>query len=170
MAYIQRNLQILATATRDKSMAKSVNKVILIGNLGKDPELKHTASGSAVAKFTLATNDRYKDKDGNWQDRTEWHNITCWARLAEIASEYLKKGRTVYIEGSLRTDSWDDKQTGQKRYQTYINANDLVLLGGRGEDSGGRGPSRGSDFDQSPGEFDSAPSRATEITDDDIPF
>jgi single-strand DNA-binding protein len=156
-------------------MAKSVNKVILIGNLGKDPELKHTSGGTAVAKFTLATNDRFKDKDGNFQDRTEWHNITCWARLAEIASEYLKKGRTVYIEGSLRTDSWDDKQTGAKRYQTYINASDLVLLGGgRGGEEGGsgsRGSSRGSDFDQSgPGEFDSAPSRATEITDDDIPF
>ena len=111
-------------------MAKSVNKVILIGNLGKDPELKHTSGGTAVAKFTLATNDRFKDKDGNFQDRTEWHNITCWARLAEIASEYLKKGRTVYVEGSLRTDSWDDKQTGAKRYQTYVNASDLVLLGG----------------------------------------
>ena len=156
-------------------MAKSVNKVILIGNLGKDPELKHTSGGTAVAKFTIATNDRFKDKDGNFQDRTEWHNITCWARLAEIASEYLKKGRSVYVEGSLRTDSWDDKQTGQKRYQTYINASDLVLLGGggRGDDggSGGKSSSRGSDFDQSsPGEFDSAPTRATEITDDDIPF
>ena len=158
-----------------KNMAKSVNKVILIGNLGKDPELKHTSGGTAVAKFTLATNDRFKDKDGNFQDRTEWHNITCWARLAEIASEYLKKGRTVYIEGSLRTDSWDDKQTGAKRYQTYVNASDLVLLGGgRGGEEGGsagRGSSRGNDFDQSgSGEFDVAPARATEITDDDIPF
>jgi single-strand DNA-binding protein len=156
-------------------MAKSVNKVILIGNLGKDPELKHTSGGTAVAKFTLATNDRFKDKDGNFQDRTEWHNITCWARLAEIASEYLKKGRTVYIEGSLRTDSWDDKQTGAKRYQTYVNASDLVLLGGgRSSDegsSGGRNSSHGSDFDQSgPGEFGTSPTRATEITDDDIPF
>jgi single-strand DNA-binding protein len=155
-------------------MAKSVNKVILIGNLGKDPELKHTGGGTAVAKFTLATNDRFKDKDGNWQDRTEWHNVTCWARLAEIASEYLKKGRTVYIEGSLRTDSWDDKQSGQKRYMTYINASDLVLLGGGREDAGSggnRGSSRSNDFDQGGhGEFDSAPARATEITDDDIPF
>jgi len=153
-------------------MAKSVNKVILIGNLGKDPELKHTSGGTAVAKFTLATNERFKDKDGNWQVRTEWHNITCWARLAEIASEYLKKGRTVYIEGSLRTDSWDDKQSGQKRYQTYVNASDLVLLGGgRSEEGGGRS-SRGGEFDQSSHgtEFDSAPARATEITDDDIPF
>lgn len=155
-------------------MAKSVNKVILIGNLGKDPELKHTSGGMAVAKFTLATSDRFKDKNGEWQERTDWHNITCWARTAEIAAEYLKKGRTVYIEGNLRTDSWDDKQTGQKKYQTYVNVSDLVLLGGggRGEESGGgRSSSRGGDYDQSgPGEFDSAPSRATEITDDDIPF
>ena len=97
---------------------KSVNKVILIGNLGKDPELRATPSGTPVAKFTLATNDRYKDKEGQWQDRTEWHNITAWARTAEIAGEYLKKGSKVYIEGSLRTHSWDDKQTGQKKYMT----------------------------------------------------
>jgi single-strand DNA-binding protein len=152
-------------------VAKSVNKVILIGNLGKDPELKHTSGGTAVAKFTLATNDRFKDKDGNFQDRTEWHNITCWSRLAEIASEYLKKGRTVYVEGSLRTDSWDDKQTGQKRYSTYINASDLVLLGGGRGEEGGRSFSRGNDFDQSGhNDFDSGGSRGTEITDDDIPF
>ena len=112
---------------------KSVNKVILIGNLGKDPELKYTPSGTPVAKFPLATNDRFKDKDGQWQDRTEWHNITAWARTAEIAGEYLKKGGKVYIEGSLRTHSWDDKQSGQKKYMTEIIVNDLVLLGGRGE-------------------------------------
>jgi single-strand DNA-binding protein len=151
-------------------MAKSVNKVILVGNLGKDPELKHTSSGTAVATMTVATNERFKDKSGEWQDKTEWHNVVLWQRLAEIAAEYLKKGRSVYVEGRLQTRSWEDKQ-GQKRYTTEIVASDLVLLGGgRGEDSGGRGPSRGSDFDQSPGEFDSAPSRATEITDDDIPF
>jgi single-strand DNA-binding protein len=129
-------------------MAKSVNRVTLIGHLGRDPQLKHTAGGTAVANFTLATNDRYKDKDGNWQERTEWHNITCWARLAEIASEYLKKGRAVYVEGSLRTHSWDDKQTGQKRYQTYVNATDLVLLGGERGESGSV-PSQESDIDQS---------------------
>jgi len=160
-------------------MAKSVNKVILIGNLGKDPEVKYTPQGTAVAKFTLATNERFKDKSGEWQDRTEWHNITAWARLAEIAGEYLKKGRTVYIEGSLRTDSWEDKQTGQKRYSTYINASDLVLLGGgrEGGGEGGGGYNRqrpaGNDFDQSSSggsDFESAPARGTEITDDDIPF
>ena len=88
---------------------KSVNKVILIGNLGKDPEVKYTPQGTAVAKFSLATNERYKDKAGEWQDRTEWHNLVAWARTAEIVGEYLKKGRTVYVEGSLRTSSWDDK-------------------------------------------------------------
>ena len=152
-------------------MAKSVNKVILIGNLGKDPELKHTSSGTAVATMTLATNERFKDKSGEWQDRTEWHNVVLWQRLAEIASEYLKKGRSVYVEGRLQTRSWEDKQ-GQKRYTTEVVASDLVLLGGgRNEEGGSRGPTRGSDFDQSShGEFDSAPARTTEITDDDIPF
>jgi single-strand DNA-binding protein len=152
-------------------MAKSVNKVILIGNLGKDPELKHTSGGTAVATMTVATNERFKDKSGEWQDRTEWHNVVLWQRLAEIAAEYLKKGRSVYVEGRLQTRSWEDKQ-GQKRYTTEIVASDLVLLGGggRGDEGGGRS-SRTSDFDQSaPSEFDSTPARATEITDDDIPF
>src|SRR5256714_4186898 len=120
-------------------MAKSVNKVILIGNLGKDPEVKYTPSGTAYAKFSLATNERYKDKEGNWQDRTEWHNIVAWQRTAEIAGEYLKKGRSVYIEGRIQTRSWDDKESGQKKYMTEIVAQDLVLLGGgqRGDNAGG---------------------------------
>ena len=156
---------------------RSVNKVILIGNLGKDPEVKYTHSGTAVAKFTLATNDRFKDKDGNWQDRTEWHNITAWARTAEVAGEYLKKGSKVYIEGSLRTHSWDDKQTGQKKYMTEINVNDLVMLGGKGEGGGGgdfAGSSRGAsagggnNFDQRTPEPE--PAAAGPITDEDIPF
>jgi len=128
-------------------MAKSVNRVTLMGHLGRDPQLKHTAGGTAVANFTLATNERYKDKDGNWQERAEWHNITCWARLAEIAGEYLKKGRAVYVEGSLRTHSWDDKESGQKRYQTYVSATELVLLGG--DRSTGSESSRESGIDQS---------------------
>jgi len=118
---------------------KSVNKVILIGNLGKDPEVKYTPSGTPVAKLTLATNERYKDKEGQWQDRTEWHNVVLWQRLAEIAGEYLKKGGKVYIEGRLQTRSWDDKQTNQKKYMTEVVASDLVLLGGRGEAGGGGG-------------------------------
>ncbi len=155
-------------------MAKSVNKVILIGNLGKDPEVKYTPQGTAVAKFSLATNERYKDKQDQWQDRTEWHNIVCWARLAEIAGEYLKKGRTVYIEGRLRTDSWDDKQTGEKKYRTEIVANDLVLLGGReaGSHEEGynraRGAQAGSGVEQKAPQDDFAQTGG--ITDEDIPF
>jgi single-strand DNA-binding protein len=155
---------------------KSVNKVILLGNLGKDPELKYTPSGTPVAKFSLATNDRFKDKDGQWQDRTEWHNVTAWARTAEIAGEYLKKGSKVYIEGSLRTHSWDDKQTGQKKYMTEIIVNDLVLLSGRGEgagDSGGfsRGAAApGNNFDQRTPEHEPAAVGSSPISDEDIPF
>ncbi|HUM06067.1 MAG TPA: single-stranded DNA-binding protein [Terriglobales bacterium] len=155
---------------------KSVNKVILIGNLGKDPEVKYTPQGTPVAKVALATNERFKDKDGNWQDRTEWHNVVLWARLAEIAGEYLKKGGKVYIEGRLQTRSWDDKQTGQKKYMTEIVANDLVLLGGRGEGGGDySGSSRsasssGNSFDQRTPEPEHAPAGSGPITDEDIPF
>ncbi|MGB9071823.1 MAG: single-stranded DNA-binding protein [Terriglobales bacterium] len=160
---------------------KSVNKVILIGNLGKDPEVKYTPQGTPVAKFSLATNERYKDKDGQWQDRTEWHNIVLWQRLAEIAGEYLKKGGKVYIEGRLQTHSWDDKQTGQKKYMTEIIGNDIVLLGGRGEGGGEHaGGSRGvassaasgggNNFDQSAHEPQPAPAGGSPITDEDIPF
>ena len=158
---------------------KSVNKVILVGNLGKDPEIKYTPQGKPVAKFSLATNERYKDKDGQWQDRTEWHNIVLWERLAEIAGEYLKKGSKVYIEGRIRTDSWDDKQTGQKKYMTNIIGNDIVLLSGRGESAGGgepsaRGVSSGSNFDQRTPEPEhataSASASGSPITDEDIPF
>jgi single-strand DNA-binding protein len=157
-------------------MAKSVNKVILIGNLGKDPEVKYTPSGTAVAKFSLATNERYKDKNGEWQDRTEWHNIVAWQRTAEIAGEYLKKGRTVYIEGRLRTDSWEDKNTHEKKYRTEIVVSDLVLLGGgqrgEGDEHGGSGKSRaaasGNNMDQRGPSEDFA--QSAEITDEDIPF
>ncbi len=152
-------------------MAKSVNKVILIGNLGKDPEVKYTPSGTAVAKFSLATNERYKDKAGEWQDRTEWHNIVAWQRTAEIAAEYLKKGRSVYIEGRLRTDSWEDKNTHEKKYRTEIVVTDLVLLGGgRGESGeGGGGRARPAAAGEAAAhEENAAPS--AEITDADIPF
>ncbi len=159
---------------------KSVNKVILIGNLGKDPEVKYTPQGTPVAKITLATNERFKGKDGQWQDRTEWHNVVLWQRLAEIAGEYLKKGGKVYIEGRLQTRSWDDKTSGQKKYMTEVVANDLVLLGGRGEGAGGGGDyqggsraataSAGNSFDQSVPEAEHAPAASGPITDEDIPF
>jgi len=148
---------------------KSVNKVILLGNLGKDPEVKYTPSGTPVAKLTVATNERYKDKGGEWQDRTEWHNIVLWQRLAEIAGEYLKKGSKVYIEGRLQTRSWDDKQTNQKRYMTEIVASDLVLLSSRGDgdQSGSRG---GNNLDQRAPEPEPAAVGSTPISDEDIPF
>ena len=154
-------------------MPKSVNKVILIGNLGKDPEVKYTPSGTAVAKLTLATNERFKDKGGEWQDRTEWHNVVLWARLAEIAGEYLKKGGKVYIEGRLQTRSWDDKNTNQKKYMTEVVASDLVLLSGRGDGESSGGYSRGggsssNNFDQRTPEPE--PAGAGPITDEDIPF
>ena len=157
---------------------KSVNKVILIGNLGKDPEVKYTPQGTPVAKITLATNERFKGKDGQWQDRTEWHNVVLWQRLAEIAGEYLKKGGKVYIEGRLQTRSWDDKTSGQKKYMTEVVANDLVLLGGRGE--GAAAATIRADRAQPPHRPETVstracPSRARAaaagpITDEDIPF
>ena len=158
-------------------MAKSVNKVILLGTLGKDPELKYTPQGTAVAKFSMATNESYKDKQsGEWKERTEWHNIVCWQRTAEVAAEYLKKGSKAYIEGRITTRSWDDKDSGQKRYMTEIVVNDLVLVGGRREEGEGGGARRsaassGSGFDQRGGEDHfSQGSASTEITDEDIPF
>jgi single-strand DNA-binding protein len=156
---------------------RSLNRVQLIGNLGKDPEIKYTPSGTPVAKITIATNERFKDKSGEWQDRTEWHNVVLWQRQAEIAGEYLKKGSKVYIEGRLQTRSWDDKQTNQKKYMTEIVANDLILLGGRGEGTGDfAGSSRGAaasagggnNFDQRVPEHE--PAAAGPITDEDIPF
>ena len=155
-------------------MAKSVNKVILVGNLGKDPEVKYTPQGTAVAKITVATSSSYKDKtSGEWQETTEWHNVVLWQRLAEIAGEYLKKGGKVYVEGRLQTRSWDDKQTNQKKYMTEVVASDLILLSGRGEggETGGysRGASAGNNnFDQSVPE--PANAGAGPISDDDIPF
>lgn len=152
---------------------KSLNRVQLIGNLGKDPEIKYTPSGTAVAKITIATNERFKDKGGEWQDRTEWHNVVLWQRLAEIAGEYLKKGGKVYIEGRLQTRSWDDKQTGQKKYMTEIVASDLILLSGReggggGDFGGSRGSSAGNNFDQRVPEPE--PAGSGPISDEDIPF
>ena len=116
----------------------SLNKVMLIGNLGKDPELSYTASGVAVAKFSVATNERWKDQEGNFQERTEWHNIVAWRKLAEICGQYLRKGKLVYIEGSIRTDSWDDKETGQKKYRTEIVANTMKMLDRRGDEASDR--------------------------------
>lgn len=114
-------------------MARGVNKVILVGNVGKDPEFRTSPNGTAVAKFTLATTDRAKDPQGNWSDKTEWHNLIMFQRTAEIARDYVKKGSQVYVEGKIQTSSWDDKESGQKKYRTEILVSDMQLLGGRGE-------------------------------------
>jgi single-strand DNA-binding protein len=155
-------------------MAKGVNKVILLGNVGKDPEIRSTAGGMTVASFSLATADRQKDQQGNWQDKTEWHNLVAFARTAEIVRDYVKKGSQLYVEGKIQTRSWDDKESGQKKYRTEILVNDLSLLGGRGEgagsgSSGGYSKSNTTSYDQrTPA---SQPDYADQgITDDDIPF
>lgn len=113
-----------------------VNKVILIGHLGRDPEIRSTASGTPVGNFTVATNRRYNDRDGQRQEETEWHRIVVWGRQAEIAGQYLRRGRQIYIEGRIQTRSWDDRQTGEKRYTTEIVCENFQMLGSRG-DSGG---------------------------------
>ncbi len=114
----------------------SLNKVILIGNLGKDPELRYTGSGQAVVNFSLATSERWQGKEGDQQERTEWHRIVVWGPQGEMCSKYLKKGRQIYLEGRLQTRQWEDKD-GQTRYTTEINASRVLFLGGRGEGEGG---------------------------------
>lgn len=110
---------------------------MLIGNLGKDPELRYTTSGTAIATFSLATNESWKDQDGNLQERTEWHNIVAWKKLAEICGEWLKKGKKVYIEGRIQTRSYDDKNTGTKKYITEIVADNMIMLDGKSASEGG---------------------------------
>ena len=140
-----------------------VNKVILVGNLGRDPEVRSTASGQQVANFSLATNRKWRDKDGNRQEQTEWHDIVVWGRQAEVAGQYLSKGRQIYIEGRLQTRSWEDRETGVKKYRTEVICENFQMLGQRGDSDGGyrppEGPSRGPDSPPAPG-----------AEDDDIPF
>ena len=144
---------------------RGVNKVILIGNLGRDPEIRYTRDGTAVANLNIATSDSWKDAQGERQERTEWHRVVAWDKLAEIAKEYLAKGKQVYIEGRLQTRSWEDKD-GHKRYTTEVRADQMVMLGGRGgDDSGGArdaGPPPGPPEDFTPEPF--------KATDEDVPF
>ena len=121
-------------------MARGVNKVILVGNLGKDPELRYTGSGTAVCNFSLATNESYKNAEGEMVEKTEWHNLVVWSRLAEICNEYLKKGSQAYFEGSLQTRSYDDRD-GNKKYTTEIKVREMMMLSGR-SGGGGGGSSR----------------------------
>ena len=152
-------------------MARSVNKVILLGNLGKDAELNYLPSGQAVSKFSLATGRRFKDKSGELQDETEWHNIVVWGKTAENLTQYLLKGRQVYVEGRIRSRTWEGRD-GSKHFTTEIIANDVVLVSGRGaEDSSGQ---RAQASQPRPATAPVAPSSdegiSPEITDDDIPF
>jgi single-strand DNA-binding protein len=152
-------------------MAKGLNKVFLLGNVGKDPEIRSTAGGMTIASFSLATADRKKEGTG-WVDTTEWHNIVCFQRTAEVVRDYVKKGSQILVEGKITNRSWDDKESGQKRYKTEILVNELTLLGGKsgGESTGGGySKSNTSSYDQrTPA---SQPDYAdTGITDDDIPF
>ena len=141
-------------------MARGINKVILVGNLGSDPEIRYTGSGTAVCNFSLATSESYKDRDGNQVENTEWHRVVAWARLAEICGEYLKKGRQVYIEGQLQTRQWEDKD-GNTKYTTEIKAREMQMLGSRdGDGGGGGGNYNRSSSDDDFGNMDqSAPSR-----------
>ncbi len=146
-------------------MARGINKVILVGNLGGDPETRYMPSGSAVTNITVATNESWKDKQtGEQKDRTEWHKVAMFNRLAEVAAEYLRKGSQVYIEGKLRTRKWQDK-SGQDRWTTEIIADEMQMLGGRG--GGGSAPmSSGQDS----GPPSAAPQPGPDDFDDDIPF
>ncbi len=148
-----------------------VNKVILIGNLGSDPEVKYTPSGVPVANVNLATNESWTDRSGEKQERTEWHRLVIWRKLAEIVGQYLRKGSKIYVEGRLETRSWDD-QSGQKRYTTEVVVNDLQMLDGRG-DAGGD-IQQGNNYQEPPagappgGGY--APSGGDSAEDDDLPF
>ncbi|MFY9752449.1 MAG: single-stranded DNA-binding protein [Candidatus Acidiferrales bacterium] len=165
----------------------SVNKAILVGRLGRDPETRFTSGGQAVANFSLATDSSYKDRNGERQKRTEWHRIVLWGKLAELAQQYLKKGSQVYLEGRIQSREWEDKRDGQKKTTVEIVVSEMKFLGSRGDAaSAGAGASAGSSFGggrssthtshASDSEFDAgplpdeAPSSGPEISDEDIPF
>jgi len=156
-------------------VARGVNKVILVGNLGKDPDVSYLPSGQSVTKFTMATSRSYKDKNGEWKEETEWHNVVAWGKTGESVAQYLSKGRQVYVEGRIQTRTWEDRE-GKKRYNTDIVAENVVLLGSRSEAEAGL-PARPV---ATPRTGEAPPARASEddlggvappeITDDDIPF
>ncbi|MBN1127725.1 MAG: single-stranded DNA-binding protein [Chitinispirillaceae bacterium] len=150
-----------------------VNKVILIGHLGRDPELRYTPGGQPAASFTLATSERWNDKNGQRQERTEWHNIVAWGKLAELANQYLKKGRPVYIEGRIATRSWDDRD-GNKKYKTEIVANAIQFLGpGGGATGGGSADMTNRQEQPSPGAgaaTEPVPADQGQVAEEELPF
>jgi single-strand DNA-binding protein len=158
-------------------VAKGVNKALLLGHVGKDPEIRSTAGGTIIASFSLATSDRQKDSQGNWADKAEWHNLVAFNRTAEIVRDYVKKGTQLFVEGKIQTRSCDDKDSGQKKYRTEVLVNELSLLGGRG-DSGASSHSNGGGYSRSNagGYGQARPATSDEyyadqgITDDDILF
>jgi single-strand DNA-binding protein len=141
------------TKEKGEKMARSINKVVLLGHLGKEVETKFTPSGKTIAKFSLATTSQIKDSSGDWVDVVEWHSIIVWEKLAELAAKYLVKGSKVYIEGRIQTNSWEDKQSGEKKYRTEIVASDIIFLDSKGDNK-------------------SNTNQSSEITDEDdsIPF
>ena len=150
-----------------------VNKVILVGNLGRDPEVRSLPNGNPVASFSVATSRRWKDQQGNRQEQTEWHNDVCYGKQAEIAGQYLTKGKQVFVEGRIQTRSWDDKSTGEKKYKTEIICDNFQMLGSRGDSGGGRGGGHaGPDYDSEPsyGSGGGGAGGAGGADDDDIPF
>src|ERR1700740_2125967 len=160
---------LLCSPQGDSSM--SVNRVILVGRLGRDPETRYTGGGQAVCNFSVATDETYKDRAGERQKRTEWHRIVVWGKQAEIAQQYLRKGSLIYLEGRIQTRQWDDKE-GQKRTTTEIVANNFRMLGGRGEGGAGA-PASGmgeADSHAPSGGHDEAPGAGPELSDEDIPF
>ena len=163
------------TPKQGTSMARGINKVIVVGNVGADPETRYMPSGSAVTNLTVATNESWKDKQtGEKKERTEWHRVAMFNRLAEIAAEYLRKGSQVYIEGKLRTRKWQDKD-GNDRYTTEIIADEMQMLGGRGGSGGdfgggSQGGSQGGSRGGSQGGGNAPPQPGPDDFDDDIPF
>jgi single-strand DNA-binding protein len=147
-----------------------LNKVMLIGNLGRDPEVRSTPSGQPVASFSLATSRRWKDKNGQRQEQTEWHNIVVWGKQAEIAGQYLTKGKQIFVEGRIQTRSWDDRQTGEKKYRTEIVCDNFQMLSQRPSDLESAAPGAGPAYDE--GSFGGAAGApgAAGSEDDDIPF
>src|ERR1019366_8591951 len=150
-------------------MSKTVNKVILLGNAGKDPEIKSTNGGTLAALLSLATADRFKDKQGEWQERAEWHNLVAYARSAEILRDYVKKGSKLFIEGRLTTRSWEDKESGKKMYRTEIVVGEISLLSGNGK-SNGRGESERADAPSDQDNDGADDFDGLGITNSDVPF
>lgn len=148
-----------------------VNKVFLLGNLGRDPEVRSTSSGQPVANFSVATSRKWKDRDGQLQEQTEWHNVVCFGRLAEIAGQYLTKGKQLFVEGRIQTRSWDDRNSGEKRYRTEVVAENFQMLGGRGGGGGGGGyPDYDDSYGGGPGGGGDQSGGGGGDDDDDIPF